>query len=201
MLSCSKSGKLTTSLVKYWRDRVLLPSVSSRRTLLISDCWSGQGDNKGLYDDIKHLHRLEIPKHTTAQIQPLDVFYNNQHKYIARRIFDRVQLDELDVNLNERNNIIRCQSLVYNQLCAPVFRQMLRYAWHASGYVAEHPGSFLSVKEVCFTFHNITCSGDCCESSPFICCSWCRNNLCFKHFFFDYHFHHSVDSLAWSNYR
>ncbi|CAF4157503.1 unnamed protein product, partial [Rotaria sordida] len=28
-------------------------------------------------------------------------FYNNQHKYIARRMFDRVLLDGLDINLSE----------------------------------------------------------------------------------------------------
>ncbi|CAF4239554.1 unnamed protein product [Rotaria sp. Silwood2] len=157
---------------------------------------SGQDDHTGVYDDIRNLRRLEIPKHTTNQIQPLDVFYNNQHRYIAGRIYDRVQLDELDVNLSERNNIIRCQSLIYNQLCAPIFQLMLKYAWHASGYTDDHPEHFLSVKEACFTFDNVTLGGNCCESSPFICCSWCRNNICFKHFFFDYHFHHNLHSLA-----
>ncbi|CAF4297484.1 unnamed protein product [Rotaria sp. Silwood2] len=170
VVSCSSSGKLTTSLVKYWRDCVLLPSISSHRTLLISDCWSGQGDHTGVYDDIRNLRRLEIPKHTTNQIQPFDVFYNNQHKYIARCIYDRVPLDELDVNLSERNNIIRCQSLIYNQLCAPIFQLILKYAWHASGYTDDHPGHFLSVKEACFTFDNVALGGNCCESSPFICC-------------------------------
>ncbi|CAF4733169.1 unnamed protein product [Rotaria sp. Silwood1] len=114
VVSCSTSGKLTTVLVKFWRDNVLLPSISSHRTLLIFDCWSGQGNTTGIYDNIKNLHRLEIPKHTTAQIQPLDLFYNNQHKYIARRMFDRVLLDGLDINLSERNCIIRSQSLIYN---------------------------------------------------------------------------------------
>lgn len=196
VVSCSKSGKLTTDLVKFWRDNVLLPFVSSHRTLLISDSWPGQSNITGIYNNINKLYRLEIPKHTTAQIQPLDLFYNNQHKYIARRMFDRVLLDGLDINLSERNCIIRSQSLIYNQLCAPVFRKMLQYAWHASGYIDDHPGSFLTVKQVCFTFDNVPNNGGCCESSPFICCSWCRNNFCFQHFFSDYHFHHSLYNLA-----
>ena len=42
VVTCSASGKLTTSLVEYWRDHVLPPSISlSSRSLLLSDSWSG----------------------------------------------------------------------------------------------------------------------------------------------------------------
>ena len=50
VVTCSASGKLTTSLVEYWRDHVLLPSILlSSRSLLLSDSWSGQSDAKGIY--------------------------------------------------------------------------------------------------------------------------------------------------------
>ncbi len=75
--TCSSSGKPTTSLVEYWRDYVLLPSVGERKKfLLISDCWGGQTYGKGLYDHIPGCTRLEIPKKTTDQIHPLDVFFS-----------------------------------------------------------------------------------------------------------------------------
>ena len=62
VVTCSASGKLTTSLVEYWRDHVLLPSISlSSRSLLLSDSWSGQSDAKGIYKKLKALYRLEIP--------------------------------------------------------------------------------------------------------------------------------------------
>ncbi|CAF4575949.1 unnamed protein product, partial [Didymodactylos carnosus] len=47
VVTCSASGKLTTSLVEYWRDKCLIPSLLSQPTLLLSDSWSGQGDRKG----------------------------------------------------------------------------------------------------------------------------------------------------------
>jgi hypothetical protein len=66
VITCSSSGKLTTSLVEYWRDHVLLPSLGHRKKfLLISDCWGGQTYGKGLYDHIPGCTRLEIPKKTT----------------------------------------------------------------------------------------------------------------------------------------
>ena len=40
VITCSSSGKLTSSLVKYWRDKVLVPSIG-KKTLLLSDSWSG----------------------------------------------------------------------------------------------------------------------------------------------------------------
>ena len=39
---------------------------------------------------------------------------NRQKKVIPRRLFDRVLLDELDINISESNNIIRLTSLTHN---------------------------------------------------------------------------------------
>jgi hypothetical protein len=36
-ISGSKSGKLTTSLVQYWMDKVLLPTVGQKKFILIND--------------------------------------------------------------------------------------------------------------------------------------------------------------------
>jgi hypothetical protein len=61
VITCSSSGKLSTSLVEYWRDHVLLPSLGKHeKFLLISDCWGGQTYGKGLYDHIPGCTRLEM---------------------------------------------------------------------------------------------------------------------------------------------
>ena len=118
VIICSSSGKLTTSSVEYWRDHVLLPSPGEReRVLLISNRWGGQTDGKGLYDHIPGCAILAVPKKTTDKTQPLDVFFNRQMKVISRRLYDRVLLDELGMNISERNNIIAlCLSLITNSL-------------------------------------------------------------------------------------
>ena len=36
VITCSSSSKLTNSLVKYWRDKILVPSIG-RKTLLLLD--------------------------------------------------------------------------------------------------------------------------------------------------------------------
>ncbi len=189
-ITCSSSGKLTTSLVEYWHDRVLLPPLGERKKfLLISDCWGGQTHGKRLYDHIPGDTRLEIPKKTTDQIQPLDVFFNRQMKVVSRRLYDRVLLDELDINISERNNIIRLMSLTHNQISSEVFCRMIQYAWYASGYSDNHSGSFKTASEVCFSFDATICTMSSCDVASFICCSWCAKPLCFNHFFLNYHFH------------
>ena len=42
VVTCSKSGKLTSSLLEYWRDNVLIPLICKRKCLLLSDCWGAQ---------------------------------------------------------------------------------------------------------------------------------------------------------------
>ncbi len=109
--SCSASGKLTTSLVRYWVDKCLSPSISHSRTLLLSDAWSGQANQHGLYDNIRGLKPLEIPLKTTSKIQPLDTFFHRQRKVIARHLYDRILLDDMDMNAMERNNILKYHHL------------------------------------------------------------------------------------------
>lgn len=92
-------------------------------------------------------------------------------KVIPRRLYDRVLLDELDISMSERNNIIRLVSLTHNQLSAKVFRPMIRYAWYASGYIDNHPGSFKTVGAVCFSFDAKICAQPSCDAAPFIYCS------------------------------
>ncbi len=186
-MTCSSSGKLTTSLVEYWWDHVFRPSISSK-SLLISDYWSGQRQ-PDLYSVVKGCRRLEIPAHTTSCMQPLDVYFNRQWKVIARRIFDHVQLDDIAINLSEWNNIIRLNSLIHNQLSSPLFVPMIKYAWFESSYVDHCPGDFESVNEICFNGDATVCQQSMCRLSPFIQCSHCCKVLCFEHFFEAYHFH------------
>lgn len=187
--TCSQSGKLTTSLVEYWVENVLLPTIGDKKTLLLSDYWGGQRDPK-LYQSLKNFIRMEIPKKTTCLIQPCDVYYNRQYKYLIRQTYDYVRLYDLEINLSQRNNIIKMNSLVYNQLSSPRFNLMLKYAWYQSGYLKQNPGVFENVKEVCFSFKESYCQMQQCDDSlPFIKCSHCNIVLCFEHFFIRYHFH------------
>ena len=61
MLTCSKSGKLTGSLVRYWFDNVFKPLIGNKKCLLLSDCWGAQSTGE-IYAELSNVKRLEIQK-------------------------------------------------------------------------------------------------------------------------------------------
>ncbi len=89
-------------------------------------------------------------------------------------------MDEIDVNLNDRNNIIKMHSLIHNQLSPPSFHGMIKYSWFRSGYIIENPGKFQNVIQVCFKFTELVCYQ--CSEGVFIICSWYKFPLCLTHF-------------------
>ena len=44
VITCSKSEKLTTSLVQYWIDNVMKPTIGNQKCLFLSNYWGGQRD-------------------------------------------------------------------------------------------------------------------------------------------------------------
>ena len=80
VVMCSESGKLTSSLVTYWRDHCLIPNLSSK-TLLLVDSFLSHA-NPDVYKRLKDFSFRVIPPKTTSKIQPLDVYFNRQYKMI-----------------------------------------------------------------------------------------------------------------------
>ena len=193
VITCSSSGKLTASLVSYWLEKCLLPSMN-KTCLLLSDSWSAQNDKK-IYESSKingkYVERIQIPQHTTSDIQSLDKYYNRQMKNFLKRLYNHVALDRIPINLYERNNIIKLVSLVHNQLIAPVFNKMIRYAWLACGSTKDDRSPFENVNDVCFP-HETThakCEVHHCQDFVFITCAHYLKKYCFQHFFVAYHYH------------
>ncbi len=177
--------------MRYWRDNCLIPSID-KQCLLLSDSYSGQNDPK-IYEDIKSksIERIMIPRNTTCDIQPLDGYFNRQMKNFIKRLYHHVALEQLDINLCERNNIIKLISLIHNQLSSPVFKKMIQYSWFASHYTSVNPSPFQNVLQVCFPqIASIEqCEGRNCIGTAFINYAICSKKLCFDHFFVKYYFH------------
>jgi hypothetical protein len=91
-------------------------------------------------------------------VQPLDKYGFRLWKNFVRRFSDRVVLDGLDVDLYKRNNMIKLQSLVHNQLSSPRFENVFKYSWYECGYNDTHPGTFDNPVEFCFNIEDKICS-------------------------------------------
>lgn len=173
-----------------WLTEVYFPTVGSTSILLL-DSWSGHcpvvaADNT---PSDKKLILHKIPTGLTGKIQPLDVYGFRIWKNFVRHFSDSVILMNYDINLHLRNNIIKLQSLVHNQLSSPRYINMFKYSWFKSGYTVQKPEPFDNPVE--FSFGE-SCKSHCeiqgCKNIAIIRCSWCKKSLCFKHFYEDYHF-------------
>ena len=85
VLTCSKSGKLTSSLVAYWHDHCLIPNISLKVLLLI-DSFPTHANPEIIYRNLTNFEYRIIPPKTTSIIQPIDIYYNRQYKIMVRRI-------------------------------------------------------------------------------------------------------------------
>ncbi|CAF2033758.1 unnamed protein product [Rotaria magnacalcarata] len=141
-VTCSKSGKLTKSHIQYLAEKVLRPSVSDD-CLLLLDSWSGQ-TNPEIYSKIFNgnikCEQLQIPPKTTGVIQPLDRYFFRQWKYFKQKNCDRLAIDDINIDIAARNNVLKMHSLIHNQLTARKFISMIKYSWYSSGYLLDDPG-------------------------------------------------------------
>lgn len=191
VITSSKSGKLTTALYRDFLTDVLKPYVKEEKFLLLIDSWGGQ-TNPVLYDEIftdeeglPTCTLKVIPPKCTPLVQPCDVYFYRQVKNLIKKLQNSSYLIEQDREITSREDCIKIQSLVHHQLSAPIFHDMLQYAWFAAKLTDDRT-SFENVNQVCFAVDILKKSCGCGDSS-FITCARCRNNYCFPCFYDRYH--------------
>jgi hypothetical protein len=186
----SSSGKLTKNDLNIWFEEIFFPNVGNDVVLLV-DSWNTYKDKemiKNVTPNDKKLEILTIPAKTTSIAQPLDKFGFRIWKNFVRKFSDRVLLDDIELDLFQRNNILKLQSLVHNQLSSPRFVNLFKYSWFACGYTDTRPEMFENPVEFCFKFTDNNCCHLNCIALSFMICSWCQNALCFEHLFNCYHY-------------
>jgi len=187
-LLASKSGKMDKALMKRWINDCVEPLTAQKSIVLIYDSWKGHLDSN-LYENLKNdCKRFVIPAGTTSLAQPLDRHFFIEYKLFRRKIFDRVNLDEMELDLHKRQNVIKMHSLIYNQLQAPVFNALGKYAWFSCTYLTERV-KFQSVNDKCFNALYDKCEHDNCTEESFMQCAHCNLYLCLTHCLVELHYH------------
>ena len=174
--------------IETWLEEVFFPKTKQTSVLLLDSwSWHCEQDVHSAKSAGKEIIIKKIPQGTTGRIQPLDVYGFRVWKNYVRRFSDDVLLYNSDINLHLRNNIIKLQSLVHNQLSSPRYAHLFQYSWYKSGYIDEKAGDFEN--PVYFAFDKDT-QTKCalCDETAVIRCSWCQKSICLKHFFHEYHF-------------
>lgn len=184
----SSSGKMSAALTKLWLQSVLKPAIQEDRTLILADSWSGQHNSWiNQFLDSINAKLFVIPPRTTGDLQPLDVGFNRQYKLIVKRITERARLEKTVGNLTTRAGIINLQSLVFNQLSSPAYRDLIRYSWRKADVtfnkteLTKFPP--LNANAIQFDKNRgARCGVQHCEKSSLLRCSHCGKPLCLHHF-------------------
>lgn len=186
-ITCSKSGKSTSYHARLFVENCLVPNINERCCLL-DDSWTGQKDSS-IYDiGGKEIVVRTFPPGSTSMMQPLDLYCFHQFKDFVKRFGEHLLITSSEIDVDERNNILKLQSLMLNQFQSNLFIPMFKYAWYKGGFIDDYI-RFESLKDICFDFRQAYCSTQNCILEPFIQCSYCRSVLCTKCFFLDYHAH------------
>ena len=201
-VTASKSGKLNSAIFGSFLDNVLKPYVGENNFIFITDSWGGQTDlavfnEKFINENGERTCQVEIiPPRCTPFCQPCDVYFFRQVKLLISRLQNIPYLLEEGRHVNRREDKVKIHSLVHNQLSAPLFHEMIKYAWSASKLLPERT-VFMNVNDVCFPTDLRTKKCNCGNFS-FIKYSWCRKILCFVCFYDIYHPNNCVQSCYYS---
>lgn len=191
IITSSKFGKLTTHLYTQFLKNTLAPYVKQERFLLLIDPWGDQ-TNPALYDEIfmdddgvGTCTIKVIPPKCTPLCQPCDVYFYRQVKNLIKRLQNCSFLIEKKREIASREDCIKIHSIVHHQSSAPIFKNILCYAWFALKLTDERK-VFMNVNEVCFPLDILKqpCN---CKNATFIRCARCRANYCFACFHDEFH--------------
>ena len=193
---CSSSGLMDKLICQQWASELIDPDyinqfiVSSEKPKILVCLdgypahWNGNIDNSfGEWD----VELLKIPERTTSVLQPLDCLFNHQLKYFVRKIENRVQIDDLDIKVYDRFNLMKMWSLIWEQFSSDKFVDLISYCFNKT--FLQTKNQFQTVRDICFTSKAIFCDLDDCSDNFFMKCSICEKNICFNHFFINFHSH------------
>lgn len=113
-IDCTKSGKMTTLKMKGFVWDVLQYTLP-KKACLVLDAWSGQKDESVFATSENRFKIMYLPEGSTKFLQSLDVGFNRCVKDVIRCITERILPEQLDIEIHQRNVIVRMNSLIHNQ--------------------------------------------------------------------------------------
>ncbi|KYN13321.1 hypothetical protein ALC57_14502 [Trachymyrmex cornetzi] len=187
-IESSKSGKLIGTLNKFsmiFRKYEVYLLNTDRKNMPLLDSRTGHCPSQleQYIPEDKEVKFITIPKKTTGFIQSLHIFGFRIWKNFVRTFSDNVILQEKDINLHSRSEIIKLQSLTHNQFSSPRFKNLFQYAWFKSSYLTTHPSEFQNSEDFCY-YRNEKHISKCsiCGRAAFMGCALCEEYFVFKIF-------------------
>ena len=173
--------------MRTWSNTIfkeVLDRLQSNKRVLYVDSWGGHRDAELYRFKDKDVTVKVCAPGSTAFVQPLDVYCNRQWKAFAKKNTEHCPL--FNYRCDQRGNVLRLQSLIYNQFQHPNLRPLWLCAWRTAGFdVPAIP--FDPLKAMLFRDLSGCSVSTCNQMRPAsIRCTYCKECLCIKCFYIDY---------------
>ncbi|CAO4378152.1 unnamed protein product [Caenorhabditis nigoni] len=179
----TQSGMMNSAKSIDWMKNTFLPSIPKNSALLL-DSWTGFDKMEKLPDVKKKCLQIEIlPPGTTAELQPLDVFFNRQLKAFNKRMNEKIKIYHSKYSISKRENMLSLINFMISQFAAPMFQPMIQLAWYKAGFIKTHPPPFITPSTYCFSIpqDKLVCDSSNCFKDTFLVCAHCSDSICFSH--------------------
>ena len=179
-----RTANMSKAQLSEFYEKVFWKSIPEDRrdVFLLLDSWTPNKDDvlSGLFspDTVSFKKRL-IPAGCTGLIQPLDVYFFRPYKNFIKYVTDTIVLSR-DTNIWHRDKFLALQSFTLYQFSAPLFRNMIRFAFHKAGYLDEEPEAFQTPIQYCFDSLTTDCCSQC-EVIAVVRCAHCTQCFCLDH--------------------
>ncbi|KAK3918317.1 Jerky protein homolog-like [Frankliniella fusca] len=184
--SYSESGKMGKKHLEEFITDVFVPKTGPKSCLVV-DSWSTftEANIQAAIPVEKKVKILQIPPGATGLIQPWDVWGFRIWKNYIKHIEDFVLLHDISIQLSQRNNCLKLQAIIHDQLRSPRYVNFFKYSWFKAGLTGIRPDHFSN--PVRFAFHGTEVDCAICSHITMAKCSWCKLPLCATHFFENVH--------------
>ena len=190
VVRASTSGKSSDEKHRIFLKEVLRPCVN-RKFILILDCWTAHTSLdkfREVFPDQKS-SLLILPEGSTGHIQPLDLSLFRSWRSFHKKIEHHTHVHRTEIGMSDRQYFINLHSFFHNQLCAPVFQNLIKSGFVNATIINETLGEIRKPKDVCFKFYDLHCSMSDCEDRTLLICAWCERHYCHYHLILDLHLH------------
>ena len=93
------------------------------------------------------------------------------------------------MNFNNRQYFINVHSVIYNQLSAPQYKNLIKSGFVQATLLNETVSEIKKPKDVSFKFYDLHCSVVRYEERILLTCAWCKRHLCYFHLIENLHLH------------
>lgn len=162
---------------------------SRPHTMVLLDAWGGHSSEQLVQELSRQgIFIFRIPPGTTDNLQPLDVQIFRQYKIFIKRVMEAASYHRTLRDYTDRYGIMRMHSVIWNQMQAPIYRDMFLWAWRKTDpafdrdeLVNEPPPDMVEIVQFGDQRRH-ACHVANCTNRAFIQCAHCRKYLCHEHF-------------------